>query len=82
MEMNEADKKALHARIDERNAVALAENLTDLRIEYDRRITAMENDIASLKHLVQSQSRVIGETLQAVMGRGSTVADPHPEDER
>lgn len=66
----------------ERNDQGLADNIAALRMEYESRFVALENDIASLKHLVQNQSRVIGEALQSVMGNGSTVPDPNPEDKR
>jgi hypothetical protein len=80
--MSEKDKKALNLRIDEMNAMALAENLADLRQVYDLKFTALENDIATLRHLVASQSQIIGQALQNTMGAGSTVADPNPEDVR
>lgn len=60
--------------ISEMNAAALAENLAELRLHYDSRITALENDVASLRALVQKQSQVLGETLARLMGSGSTEA--------
>ena len=61
--------------IDELNALALAANLAELREHYEARLTALENNVSSLSALVQAQSQVIGEALQQVMGRGSTVKE-------
>lgn len=61
--------------IHERNALALADNLADLRLGVDVRFTALENEIVTLKQLVQRQSQVLGDALQALMGRGSTVEE-------
>jgi hypothetical protein len=59
--------------VDEINAHALAEAIDDLRNSYEDRLTALENDIATMRGLIDSQSQVIGQTLQSVMGHGSTV---------
>lgn len=61
--------------ISEMNALALAENLAELRTHYEERITALENNVASLRILVQNQSRVIGEAMTRLMGSGSTEGD-------
>ena len=58
--------------ISEKNAQALADNLSELRGHYEVRITALEMQVASLRTLVQNQSRVIGEAMAKVMGSGST----------
>jgi len=58
--------------ISEKNAQALADNLAELRDHYEERITALENNVASLRTLVQNQSRVIGEAMARLMGSGST----------
>lgn len=58
--------------ISEMNATALAANLAELRTHYEERITALENEVASLGVLVANQSRVLGETLARLMGHGST----------
>ena len=58
--------------ISEKNAQALADNLSELREHYEERITALENNVASLRTLVQNQSRVIGEAMARLMGSGST----------
>ena len=58
--------------ISEKNAQALADNLSELRGHYEERITALENNVASLRTLVQNQSRVIGEAMARLMGSGST----------
>jgi len=58
--------------ISEKNAQALADNLAELRGHYEERITALENNVASLRTLVQNQSRVIGEAMARLMGSGST----------
>jgi hypothetical protein len=65
-------KRELDVLIGEMNAQALADNLAELRTHYDERLRALENEVASLRILVQNQSRVIGEALQRVMGTGST----------
>lgn len=69
-------------RVDEMNAQALSDRMDHLEEEWSRRFTAMENELAAMRKLVDNQSRVIGEAMQAAMGSGSTVPDPHPEDER
>ena len=61
--------------ISTRNAEAIAENLTELRHHYEKRLTALENTVATLSTLVQNQSRVIGEALQRLMGSGPTERD-------
>jgi len=66
----------------EKNDQALADNLDDLRKEVDRRLTAIESELVAIKSQVAGQTRVIGESLQAVWGSGSTVPDPNPEDTR
>jgi len=78
----EMSKETVNIRVDEMNAMALAANLEDLRLSYDKRIEALENDISTLRNLIAKQSQVIGQALQHVMGAGSTVLDPHPEDKR
>jgi len=65
-------KHELDVLIGEMNAAALAQNLNELRTHYDMRLIALENEIASMRILVQNQSRIIGEALQRVMGSGST----------
>jgi hypothetical protein len=73
--MTPAAKHQLDIAIGEMNAQALAMNLAELRTHYDERITALENEIAAMRTLVQNQSRVIGEALQRTMGAGSTERD-------
>jgi len=73
--MDKESKEELQERIDEMNAMALAENLAELRTHYEQRLTALENDVASMRTLIQNQSQVIGQALQAVMGSGSTVKE-------
>ena len=80
--MTSENGKSTSSELSYRNAMALAENLADLRDKYDLRITALENDVATLRHLIDAQTKVIGMALQNVMGSGSTVVDPHPEDVR
>jgi len=58
--------------ISEKNAQALADNLSELRDHYEVRLTALEMQVASLRALVQNQSRVIGEAMARLMGSGST----------
>lgn len=60
---------------EEMNAMALAQNLADLRVTYDQRLTALENKVASLESLLQSQARVLGEALAMAYGKGSTVQE-------
>lgn len=62
-------------RAHEMNALALADNLADLRLGVDLRFSALENEITTLKQLVQRQSQVLGDALQALMGSGSTVKE-------
>ena len=66
----------------EKNDEALAANIADHRDEVNLRLATLENELAKIKSLVQGQSKVIGDTLQQVMGHGSTVTDPNPEDTR
>lgn len=66
----------------EKNDQALADNIAALREEYDQRILALEAEISAMKGQIQGQTQVIGESLQAVWGSGSTVTDPNPEDKR
>ena len=73
--MDSKEKEELQERVDEMNAQALAENLAELRTHYEQRLTALENDVASMRILIQNQSQVIGQALQAVMGSGSTVKE-------
>ena len=65
-------KHELDVLIGEMNAAALAQNLNELRTHYDLRLSAVENELVSMRILVQNQSRVIGEALQRIMGTGST----------
>jgi hypothetical protein len=58
--------------ISEKNAQALADNLSELRDHYEVRLTALEMQVSSLRTLVQNQSRVIGEAMAKMMGSGST----------
>jgi hypothetical protein len=58
--------------ISEKNAQALADNLSELRDHYEVRLTALEMQVSSLRTLVQNQSRVIGEAMARLMGSGST----------
>jgi len=71
----EMSKDEVDDKISEMNALALAENLTELREHYEVRLTALENDVASMRILIQKQSQVIGQALQNVMGHGSTEQD-------
>jgi hypothetical protein len=66
----------------EMNDIALAAAIDDLRDSNEARLVALENNVETLRGLVQSQTQVIGEALGRLMGRGSTVADPTPEDLR
>jgi hypothetical protein len=68
--------------VDELNAKALAQAINTLRADYELRLTSAENNIEVLKDLVQKQSQVLGQTLQATWGSGSTVPDPNPDDKR
>lgn len=63
-----------NARVDELNALALAENLAELRTHYDQRLEALENEIETLKGIVQSQTQVIGQAIGQVWGSGRTEA--------
>ena len=76
------ERLKLNARVDELNALALAEAIGVFVQETDVRLAAMENRLAAMETLVQNQSQVIGQTLQTAWGNGSTVPDPHPEDTR
>lgn len=58
--------------IGEMNAAALAANLAELRTHYDERLTALENEAATLRKLLARQNQVIGDALQRVYGSGST----------
>ena len=80
--MTNENGKSISSELSYRNAMALAENLADLREKYDLRIIALENDVATLRKLIDQQTKVIGMALQNTMGNGSTVPDPHPEDKR
>jgi hypothetical protein len=61
--------------IPELNATAIAETVHIFMAETSARITALENEVATQRGLVQAQSRVIGETLARMMGSGSTVQE-------
>lgn len=61
-----------NGEVNELNAKAVADNLAELREHYEQRLTALENEVASMRVLVQNQSRVIGEAMARMMGSGST----------
>jgi len=72
------DKDPLQIELNKRNLDTLYqvfELLSNKLDEQTARITSMENEIATTRSLVQSQSQVIGQALQAVMGSGSTVRE-------
>lgn len=71
--MDEQEKLKTEARVDELNALALAENLADLRQEVDARLTAMANEIETMKQIVAGMHQTIGNTIAQVWGHGSTV---------
>lgn len=60
---------------DEMNAMALAQNLAQLRDHYEARLTAIENKLASIEQLMVSQQRVLNEALVMAYGKGSTVQE-------
>ena len=60
---------------DEMNAMALAQNLADLRSQLEFRFAALENKVQTLENLLSEQNRVLGEALQMAYGRGSTVKE-------
>lgn len=70
--MDDMEKARLFARVDELNAIALADNLADLRLHFEERLGILENKVQTLEGLVQNQSQVIGEALGRLMGSGST----------
>jgi phage host-nuclease inhibitor protein Gam len=61
-----------NGEVNELNTKAVADNLAELREHYELRLTALENEVASMRVLVQNQSRVIGEAMARMMGSGST----------
>lgn len=81
-EMSYNDRLKLNARVDELNALALAEALAAFRTENEERFRVMENRLAAMEANIQNQSQVIGNTLQNVWGGGATEPDPNPEDTR
>ena len=64
-----------NARVDELNALALADNLNELRTHYDLRLEALESEIRKLNDLVQEQSRIIGTAIGQLWGSGPTVKE-------
>lgn len=70
-----AVKRANRQFIDETNAAAIVANLTELREQYEARLNGLENEVASLKTLVENQSRVLGQTIARMMGSGSTESE-------
>jgi len=73
--MGDEEKQLGDVLISELNAMALAANLAELRTHYDERLLALENDVATMRDLIQKQTQVIGDTIQRVMGSGSTVKE-------
>lgn len=71
-ELSYNDKLKLTARVDELNALALAENLAELRQHYDQRIEFLENEVRKLNEIVQGQTQVIGTAIGQLWGSGST----------
>lgn len=69
------ERLKLNARVDELNALALAENLGELRQLYDAKFEALENEIKLLKELVQQQTQTIGMAIGQLWGSGSTVKE-------
>ncbi len=59
----------------EMNDIALAEAIDSLRKDHEERIAVLERQVETLRQLIQSQTQVIGDTLQRVMGSGSTEQD-------
>lgn len=57
---------------DEKNALALAETMHAFHEESDARFRALENEVKTLKELVQKQSQTIGIAIQRLWGTGST----------
>jgi hypothetical protein len=68
-------KSADRASIDEQNAIAVLETLKHWQEVNDKRFASMENEIATLKDLVQKQTQTLGTVFQQMMGTGSTVRD-------
>ncbi len=68
--------------IEVRNAQAVMDAFNDYRARTDKRLQALENEILTLKDMVQKQTRAIGLALQQTHGSGSTVPDPNPNDKR
>jgi len=62
-------------RIERLNAAGVLATFDDFRSKADIRFIALENEVVTLRSLVQSQSQVIGEALQRLYGSGSTVAE-------
>jgi len=71
----EFERQKLHARVDELNALALAETLAELRQIYDAKFEALENEIITLKGIVQGMQQTIGNTIAQQWGHGSTIRE-------
>jgi len=57
------------------NLQGVTDTMADLREQYEIRLIALENEVASLRNIVQAQTQVIGDALQRIMGSGSTERD-------
>ena len=55
-----------------RNAQALANNLAELRVRFETRLQILENDVATIRSLIDRQTQVLGNVMQRMMGSGST----------
>jgi hypothetical protein len=61
--------------VDRMNAAAIAETVHIFMEQVETRLQALENEVATQRGLVNNQSRVIGEAMAAMMGKGSTVQE-------
>ena len=75
MSKEEMSKEEVDDKISVMNAMAIADNLAELREHYETRLTALENEVATQRILINKQSQLIGQALQNVMGHGSTVKE-------
>lgn len=61
--------------IDELNALALGQAMELLSTQTNARLVTLENEVLTLKGLVQKQNAVLGNVFQQMMGSGSTVRE-------
>lgn len=64
--------------VDGQNAKAILETLSHWQGIYDLELSALRNEVLTLKALVAKQNQVLGDALQRLMGTGSTVRDDGP----